>query len=81
MRKYAGMRSIACLAICGVLMTSVVSPEAATLKVQKTNQKHNIATAKDYLNIIFLFLFFMPLNSKLYIFKVFIKKLKLSNNK
>ena len=27
-------------------MTSVVSPEAATLKVQKTNQKHNIATAK-----------------------------------
>lgn len=46
MRKYAGMRSIACLAICGVLMTSVVSPEAATLKVQKTNQKHNIATAK-----------------------------------
>ena len=46
MRKYAGMRSIACLAICGVLMTSMVSPEAATLKVQKTNQKHNIATAK-----------------------------------
>lgn len=46
MRKYAGMRSIACLAICGVLMTSVVSPEAATLMVQKTNQKHNIATAK-----------------------------------
>lgn len=42
---------------------------------------NNIATAKDYLNIIFLFLFFMPLNSKLYIFKVFIKKLKLSNNK
>lgn len=27
-------------------MTSVVSPEAATLMVQKTNQKHNIATAK-----------------------------------
>ena len=27
-------------------MTSMVSPEAATLKVQKTNQKHNIATAK-----------------------------------
>lgn len=48
MRKYAGMRSIACLAICGVLMTSVVSPEAATLKVQKTNQKHNITTAKGY---------------------------------
>lgn len=46
MRKYTGMRSIACLAICGVLMTSVVSPEAATLMVQKTNHKHNIATAK-----------------------------------
>ena len=46
MRKCAGMRNIACLAICGVLMTSMVSPEAATLKVQKTNQKHNIATAK-----------------------------------
>lgn len=30
---------------------------------------NNIATSKDYLNIIFLFLFFMPLNSKLYIFK------------
>ena len=42
MRKYTGMRSIACLAICGVLMTSVVSLEAATLMVQKTNQKHNI---------------------------------------
>lgn len=42
---------------------------------------NNISTAKDYINIIFLFLFFMPLNSKLYIFKVFIKKLKLSNNK
>ena len=27
-------------------MTSVVSLEAATLMVQKTNQKHNIATAK-----------------------------------
>lgn len=46
MRKFMGMKSIACLAICGVLMTSVVSPEAATLKVQKTNQKHNITTAK-----------------------------------
>ena len=46
MKKHAGMRSIACLAICGVLMTSVVSPEAATLKVQKINQKHNITTAK-----------------------------------
>ncbi len=46
MRKYTGMRSIACLAICGVLMISVVSPEAATIMVQKTNQKHNIATAK-----------------------------------
>ena len=46
MKKYAGMRSIACLAICGVLMSSMVSPEAATLKVQKTDQKHNITTAK-----------------------------------
>ena len=46
MRKYTGKISIACLAICGVLMTSVVSPEAATLMVQKTNQKHDIATAK-----------------------------------
>ena len=42
---------------------------------------NNIATAKDYLNIIFLFLSFMPLNSKLYILKVFMKKLKLFNNK
>ena len=34
----------------------------------------NIATTKDYININFLFLFFMPLNSKFYIFKVFIRK-------
>lgn len=34
----------------------------------------NIATQKDYINIIYLFLVYMPLKSKLYILKVFIKE-------
>lgn len=47
MRKYAGMRSIACLAICGVLMTSMVSPEAATLKVKKQIKSTILQLQKD----------------------------------